>query len=176
MTLTGILEEFLSLSKIDEGRTKSKPEDINVEELVSSVANSLKTSVKVGQVVNYSHTGEDTVFSDPMLLTNVITNLLSNAIKYSPENVPIVLTSKVNHNFTIKVEDHGIGIPVADQAHLFERFYRASNAGNVQGTGLGLHITRHHVELLGGSIEVSSLPGSGTTFTVTLPTGTNRVN
>lgn len=173
VTLTSILEEFLSLTKIEEGRTKCKPEEINVEELVASVANSLKTSVKAGQVVSYSHEGPEIVYSDPMLLTNVVTNLLSNAIKYSPENAPIILSSKVNHTVTIKVEDHGVGIPEADQAHLFERFYRASNAGNVQGTGLGLHITRHHVELLGGSIEVSSVPGSGTTFTVKLPTDPN---
>jgi signal transduction histidine kinase len=64
------------------------------------------------------------------------------------------------------VEDHGIGIPEADQKHLFERFYRASNAGNVQGTGLGLHIMKHYVEMLKGSVKIESKLGKGTTVEI----------
>jgi signal transduction histidine kinase len=62
----------------------------------------------------------------------------------------------------VTVEDNGIGIPEEDQKHLFERFYRASNAGNVQGTGLGLHIMKHYVEMLNGSVKIESELAKGT--------------
>jgi signal transduction histidine kinase len=75
-----------------------------------------------------------------------------------------------NGNFTVAVRDYGMGIPAADQPHLFTRFYRAHNATNIQGTGLGLTIVRRYVDLLHGNIAFRSEEGQGTDFTVTLPT------
>jgi signal transduction histidine kinase len=103
-------------------------------------------------------------------MRQIISNLVSNAIKYSPEAKPI----KVDLDFTgealvLSVRDKGIGIPEADLQHLFEPFHRAANVGTISGTGLGLVITKESVELHGGTIEVVSQPGMGTTFTVSIP-------
>ena len=97
-------------------------------------------------------------------------NLLSNASKYSEVNKNIYLSCARNENkivFTIK--DEGIGIPKEDQRHLFDRFFRASNAGNIQGTGLGLNIVRRYTELLDGEITFTSEYGDGSTFVVEIP-------
>jgi len=72
------------------------------------------------------------------------------------------------------VRDEGIGIPHEDQKHMFDRFFRASNSGNVQGTGLGLNIVKRYIDLLGGSISFSSEHGKGTIFNVIIPNGTNE--
>jgi signal transduction histidine kinase len=104
---------------------------------------------------------------DRGILRNIITNLLSNAIKYSPEDKDIDFISMIEGNdlkFTIK--DSGIGIPDEEQKYLFERFFRAKNASNIQGTGLGLNIVKKYVDLLGGEVSFSSAENEGTTFTV----------
>jgi signal transduction histidine kinase len=97
-------------------------------------------------------------------------NLLSNASKYSEENKNIYLNVEVEENsVTIQVRDEGIGIPEEDQERLFNRFYRAKNAINIQGTGLGLNIVRKYVELLEGTIGFVSRLNEGSTFTVRFP-------
>jgi len=102
------------------------------------------------------------------LLRNVFINLLSNAIKFSSDNGEIKVSSQVNEKDIIfKVSDSGIGISAGDQEHLFERFFRAANAVNIQGTGLGLHIVGKYVELLNGHIECQSELEKGTTFIIT---------
>ena len=99
----------------------------------------------------------------------MITNLVTNAVKYSPEQAPIELSTRIgNGMLTITVEDRGMGIPKEDQQHLFERFFRGSNVMTVQGTGLGLHIVKRYLDLLGGTISFVSEPGR-TVFTVQLP-------
>ena len=97
-------------------------------------------------------------------------NLLSNAIKYSNENTLIEIKAKRDFDFLfIEIKDQGIGIPLKDQAHIFERFYRANNIGNIQGTGLGLNIVKKYVEILKGEINFKSIPEKGTTFTLKFP-------
>ena len=93
-------------------------------------------------------------------------NLVSNAIKYSDEGKKIFVVSDVNTRLHIEVRDNGIGIPKEEQKHLFNRFFRASNTGTAQGTGLGLHIMKHYVEMLHGHVKVDSEVGKGSTFTV----------
>ena len=102
----------------------------------------------------------------------MVDNLLSNAIKYTPEGGGVRITMRQEGDTaTIAVRDTGIGIPAGEQAQLFSRFFRSSNAraSGVQGTGLGLAITRGIVEAHGGTIDFDSVEGSGTTFRVTLP-------
>jgi signal transduction histidine kinase len=107
---------------------------------------------------------------DEKLLRQILTNLLSNAIKYSPDGGTVHLTLACQAGrVTFQVRDDGIGIPDEDQARLFETFHRARNIGNIPGTGLGLAIVKKSVDLHGGTIEVASQVGQGTTFTVTLP-------
>ena len=96
-------------------------------------------------------------------------NLISNSMKYSPESTEIDLNfEKTDNGVTITVRDRGIGIPEDEQKHMFDKFFRAKNTGNVQGTGLGLTIVKRYVELMGGNINFISKPGEGTTFKLEL--------
>ncbi len=166
--LTLILDEFLSVSKIEEEKISAMLEKIDLKEYLNAVFLSLKGSAKPAQKICYSHSGESLVWTDPVLVRNIVTNLVSNAIKYSEDGTNILVSSSVNGQIRISVKDFGIGIPKEDQKNLFNRFYRAANAGNVQGTGLGLHITKHYVEMLHGSIHVNSELGKGSEFEVIL--------
>lgn len=117
-------------------------------------------------------TDVDTLTSpvDPKLLRQIIINLLSNAIKYSPEGGQITLTlATTSTTLTMTIADQGIGIPEADQRQLFEAFHRASNVGDIQGTGLGLSVVKNCVEIHGGRISCHSQLRQGTTFTISLP-------
>ena len=122
---------------------------------------------KPGQQIRFSHSGETFIELDDSLLKNIIFNLLSNAIKFTG-NAGIIKVSSVveKESFTITIVDNGIGISEEDQKHLFERFFRASNATNIQGTGLGLHIVSKYAELMNGHISFKSELEKGSCFTI----------
>ena len=165
--LTNILNEFLSVGKIEEGKLVLNISNFNVNKLIESTVADLKTMLKVGQEINYSHEGKEEINLDGSLLKNIVINLVSNAIKFSAENKPIHITSSCNKDeFVIKVKDSGIGISKEDQEHLMERFFRGANAVNVQGTGLGLHIVSKYVECMQGKMTYESVLNEGTTFTI----------
>ena len=106
---------------------------------------------------------------DPKLMKEAITNLLSNAVKYSPSGTTITVDLSLHSDhINLFISDPGIGIPVADQAHLFEPFYRAGNVSAIPDKGLGLSITKQSIEMQGGTISVISTPGVGTSFTITI--------
>jgi signal transduction histidine kinase len=108
--------------------------------------------------------------TDSRILRNIMFNLISNASKYSEPGKSIdIICEQTKGEVLFKIQDHGIGIPREDQKHLFDRFYRASNAGQIQGTGLGLNIVKRYVELLGGEISFKSDYGQGSTFYVSIP-------
>jgi PAS domain S-box-containing protein len=169
--LTNILNDFLSLSKLEEGKIVNQPEQFHLYPFCNSVIEELEGILKPEQTIQLNGLEQSTeVYLDKKLLKNVLFNLLSNGLKYSPEGSTI--TVKIDNRpeeLEIKVVDQGIGIPKADQEHLFSRFFRATNASNIQGTGLGLNIVKKYVELMGGSITFESVENVGTTFTVLLP-------
>jgi len=167
-SLITILDDFLSVTKIEEGQVRANHQVVNIKKYLEDLCNNLQTLTKQGQTIYYTHTGDTDVITDPTLMGNIINNLVTNSIKYSPENSPIYVSSDVNSKIHLSVQDKGIGIPEADQKHLFDRFYRASNAGTAQGTGLGLHIMKHYVEMLNGSIVLQSKPGQGTHVKIAL--------
>jgi len=174
-TLTDILNEFLSLGKIEEGKVEVRPALFDIGEFINGINNEMNVLLKPGQVINYEHTGNTSAYTDNSLLKHVLINLISNAIKFSPENAHIMISCKVdNENTTIKITDQGMGIPIADQVHLFERFFRATNATNIQGTGLGLHIVGRYIEILNGSISYESKLEKGSTFKIVLPSSLNN--
>ncbi len=141
--LVAILEELLSLEKIEEGRVIAKKEPFNLKEFIEQLVVKLKYLLKEDQAIDYSHSGQEKVQSDAGFIEHVLTNLITNAVKYSAEGKHITLYSSVfNGKTTIGIRDQGIGISKEDQEQLFERFFRASNAGTVKGTGLGLHIVK----------------------------------
>ncbi len=165
--LNTILTEFLSLGKLEEGKTQPNRQEINLPVLIGEVADELRGVFKPGQTFEPRHTGHPSVLLDPGLLKHVLINLVSNAVKYAPENSPITVQSEVsNGRVCISVQDRGMGIPDSDKKHLFSRFFRASNASNIQGTGLGLYIVHRYVELMNGEITFESEEGKGTTFHV----------
>lgn len=166
--LTNILNEFLSIGKMEDGMIAVNNIDFNAKELLTSICNEMHELLKTGQQIFYEHSGNTNVTLDPSLLKNVLFNLLSNAIKFSGENTHIYFTGCVEENsFEIKVKDQGIGMTKSDQEHLFERFFRGSNAINVQGTGLGLHIVAKYMELMNGNIIIESELEKGTEITLT---------
>lgn len=166
--LTDILEDFLSLGKLDEGLVKAKFEPVQIREFIANTIRDLDQIRKPQQQVEYKHQGKKTVLTDKHLLKNILNNLVSNALKFSRDDGSVEIKSFLEDgNFAITVKDHGIGISREDQEHLFDRFFRGRNAVNIQGTGLGLHIVSKYLELLKGSIECRSELNSGTEFRVT---------
>ncbi len=174
-TLTDILNEFLSLGKIEEGKVEVNFESFDLSEFINGVMNEMNVLLKNGQELMHDHNGNALCNSDASLLKNVLINLVSNAIKFSPENVIIKIQTEIEEDkVEIKIIDKGIGIPENDQVHLFERFFRATNVTNIQGTGLGLHIVGRYVDLLNGKISYESQLENGSIFCIELPNKLNQ--
>ena len=166
--LTDILNAFLSIGRIEDGKITTHYSRFNINEFITTLLSEIKGIAKVGQHIKFDHEGVTEVELDASMLKNIIINLLSNAIKFTQETGQIVVRSRVDTNcMVISVSDNGIGISEEDQHHLFERFFRGKNVTNIQGTGLGLHIVGKYVELMDGHIECVSNLEEGTTFNVT---------
>jgi signal transduction histidine kinase len=165
--LTDILNDFLSIGKIEDGKLIAHFSEFNIKDLINAICGEMGGIVKTGQQIICRHTGGEIVLLDPSLLRNVLINLLSNAIKFSPENGTIKVKSELKDNQVfLEVSDSGIGISEEDKKHLFERFFRGTNVTNIQGTGLGLHIVEKYVELMNGNIECKSELEKGTSFCI----------
>jgi PAS domain S-box-containing protein len=165
--LTDILEEFLSVSKLEEGKVETRITQISLPDLIGETLADLRMIAKKGQRLTFQHTGNPDIYIDKSLLKKTLINLVSNAIKFSPEGATIEVTGLRHNDFLeLTVKDEGIGISEEDQRHLFERFFRGSNASDIQGTGLGLHIVAKYVDLMKGKIFVKSQLNQGTTFTL----------
>jgi PAS domain S-box-containing protein len=168
--LNDLLEDFLSLGKLDEGKVGTVLHEFNLHEVVNDTIDEMRGLAKKDQVIEYSYAGTEIVYSDKKLIKNIMINLVSNAIKFSDEGSTIFINSMVKNDLAvIAVKDTGIGISEEDQAHLFSSFFRGKNAINIQGTGLGLHIVKRYLDLLNGDIKLESKPGKGTTITFIIP-------
>jgi signal transduction histidine kinase len=168
--MVDILNDFLSLDKLEQGKVDIVSEKFNLNEFVEDVLEDVNGILKHGQQINFSYNGDKEIIQDKKILKNVLLNLLSNAIKYSEEEKGILLSIEVNEgSVSIKVKDEGIGIPKEEQKKLFDKFFRAKNAVYIQGTGLGLNIVKRYVELLDGNISFVSELNQGTTFTIIFP-------
>ena len=168
--LNDLLEDFLSLGKLDEGKVGPTFLEFNLYDLIVDTIDEMKGLVKNKQELIYHHTGSQIVVSDKKLVKNVLINLISNAIKFSDEGAPIHVKSEVSEPYAvISVQDAGIGISDEDKPHLFSSFFRGKNVINIQGTGLGLHIVKRYIDLLQGEVFLDSELGKGTTITFTIP-------
>jgi len=168
--LNEILEDFLSLGKLDEGKVESNISEMDLKECILETIDEMRPFLKKDQEIEEFYTGRSVIYSDKKLLRNIVINLISNAIKFSNDGSRITITVSANDEETeIKVRDEGIGIGVEDQQHLFTSFFRAGNALNIQGTGLGLHIVKRYTDLLGGSLDLNSILDQGTTVTISIP-------
>ncbi|MCB0795422.1 MAG: PAS domain S-box protein [Flavobacteriales bacterium] len=172
--LTVMLNDMLSLERLEQGRTEGDPSTFDVVHVIIELIEDLRDLAKPGQEIRYEHTGEQRgVFMDQQMLMNIMRNLITNALKYSGEGLVVDVHSWIREgSLHVEVRDRGMGIPAEDQQHLFERFFRASNVMTIQGTGLGLNIVKRYLELMGGTITFDSTEGEGTTFRFTVPTNT----
>jgi len=161
----------LLLGRVEVGTVAFKPAVLDLETLVGKVVDEALSATNRKCLVRLrAENNLPGARADEGLLRHILSNLLSNAVKYSPAGsaVECALT-RDESDAVFTVRDNGIGIPEADQAHLFEAFHRASNVGQTEGTGLGLLIVKRCVELHQGSIRFDSRVGEGTIVTVRIP-------
>ena len=169
--LNNILNDFLSLERLNSDKVAYKFSTFNLSKIFNEVVYNANMLLKRGQKINIpNNIDEYILYQDEMFLELALSNLINNAVKYSPQNTSIdIEVAAKNKNLEFKIIDQGIGIPEKDQKYIFNRYFRAENALNSQGTGIGLNIVKSHLENLGGSIQFSSKENVGSTFTFELP-------
>ncbi len=173
--LNNILNDFLSIERLESGKASYKFDTIPLSKVVNEVIYNSNMLLKDGQKINYPSNIDDiTINFDEKILELSLTNLINNAIKYSPEYTVIdVVVATKKEDVEIKIIDEGMGIPQKEQKFIFNRYFRAENALLDQGTGIGLNIVKSHLENLGGTITFESEEGKGSTFTISFPTKNN---
>ena len=168
-----IINDLLSLVKMDKAAAEINIKSENINELVERILKRLRPIAAVRNIeLVYESFRPVTAEVDEVKLTLAVSNLVENAIKYNNENGWVHVSLNADHKFFyIEVADSGMGIPEEAQEHIFERFYRVdkSHSREIGGTGLGLAIARNAVVMHRGSIKVYSQMGEGTTFTVRIP-------
>ena len=179
--LTAILNDFLSIDKLQSGMVEVGVTTFDLNQFVLEIINDFENELQPDQKIKLNFTGVNGISTDERILRNVMINLLSNASKYSKPEGLIEINIDNTDTTTIEVKDYGIGIPDEDKKHMFERFFRAKNATNIKGTGLGLTIIKRYLELLNGTISFESEHEKGTSFVFTLNnskaiTNTNGLN
>lgn len=174
--LNNIVSDFLSVEKLETGKVNYKFNHFKLSKVVNEVVYNSNMLLKEGQQIKYpENIDEISLYQDEKIIQLIFSNLLHNAIKYSSEGTAIKLYLEQNDVFTtFTIEDEGIGIPEKDQINVFDRYFRAGNVINIQGTGVGLNIAKNHLENLGGSMSFKSVENEGTTFTVTIPNIVNQ--
>ncbi|HMQ45439.1 MAG TPA: HAMP domain-containing sensor histidine kinase, partial [Mariniflexile sp.] len=169
--LNNILNDFLSIEKLETGKITYNFSTFKISKVVNEVVYNANMLLKEGQTINYPENIDDyALFQDEKIVELALSNLVHNAIKYSSENtlVDIQITQDETYS-TFIIKDNGIGIPENDQKSIFNRYFRAENALLTQGTGIGLNIVKSHLENLGGSIRFISEEHVGSEFTFILP-------
>lgn len=171
--LNETLDDFLSLTKLEEGKIQVTPTLFNLSKFCDDFLGQHESLLKEGQqLIKEIPEEEVELFLDQKILEHILLNLFSNAIKYTDAGKSIYCKVQVVDNqLVIGVEDEGVGIPENEQKHLFSRFYRGSNVVNIKGTGLGLNIVKEYLGLLKGKIFFESKVGQGSTFTISIPLG-----
>ena len=169
--LNNILNDFLSVEKLEKGQYKYKFNDFKLSKVVNEVIYNANMLLKEGQVIKYpKDIDELSIHQDEKVLELALTNIVNNAIKYSHENTTITIDiSQDNQMTTFEIKDEGIGIPKHDQKNIFNRYFRAENALFTEGTGIGLNIVKGHLENLKGDITFKSKEKTGSTFILKLP-------
>ncbi|MDG1330179.1 MAG: PAS domain-containing sensor histidine kinase [Flavobacteriaceae bacterium] len=169
--LNNILNDFLSLEKLETGNINYNLSTFKLGKVIKEVVSNANILLKKGQKIDYpNHIDEISLFQDEKIIELTLSNLINNAIKYSSENSVIAIKVRQDIEITtLEIIDDGIGIPKIDQKNIFNRYFRAENALLTEGTGIGLNISKTHIENLGGSINFESAENKGTTFTISIP-------
>jgi len=169
--LTGIMDSLLDAGRLFDGETGFHPVEFSPAELLREVCQLHRDTRRGADIREDLAHAPAVVTGDPKLLSTAVSNLLSNALKYSEAGSPVEVRAcaQAPGQWVVEVRDHGIGIPEKDRPRLFERYFRGGNAIRVAGSGVGLHVVAMVVALHGGSIDVSSREGEGSTFSMRLP-------
>ena len=169
--LTSLMNDILLLGRIDSGKIEFKPLMVSLNDLVVEIIENQQFIASDSRRIELEVSGEPKqLLLDPTIANHIFFNVFSNAIKYSPgAPAPKCHLHYAADTVVISVRDYGVGIPKADLPHVFESFHRGSNVSTIQGTGLGLQITKQFVELHGGHISLTSTEGEGTEVNVTFP-------
>lgn len=170
-TLANLIEEVLFIRRIEEGRMHFEPVPVDLRALCGTFADEVLSAFNRKCEIDFIGNGAlENARSDETLLRHILCNLLSNAVKYSDSGQRVAFSiSREGEHGVFRIEDRGIGILPEDRPHLFHSFVRGRNVGTRQGTGLGLIIVKRCVDLHGGTLDLTSTPGSGTTVTIRLP-------
>ena len=169
--LNNILNDFLSVERLEAGKVNYKFEIFPLSKVVNEVIYNANMLLKEGQRITYPDNIDDIFLNfDEKILELSLSNLINNAIKYSSEfSIIHVVVDQIDEILSIEVRDEGIGIPENDQKFIFNRYFRAENALLNQGTGIGLNIVKSHLESLGANVTFMSKENNGSTFTIFLP-------
>jgi K+-sensing histidine kinase KdpD len=172
--MRGQVERMLLLARLEDGAALPQMTEIDLRTVITDAVDRVRPQValKEGRVEVTLAATPLTVLGDAERLATAVDNLLQNAVKFSHGPPEIEVTgNRANGSVRLVVKDHGIGIPAAARARLFEKFYRVNDPElhNVVGTGIGLYLVRQVVEGLGGRVDVESQPGSGSSFEIQLP-------
>jgi len=169
--LTKLLDDVLTISRAESGNLKNNPVKVDLDELCRKFIEDVKGNASQAHNIKYKYRASEKEFNlDPKLLRFIFTNLLTNAIKYSPGGGKIGFEFSISgSNLHFVVSDEGIGIAPEDEKHLFEPFYRAGNAADIEGTGLGLSIVKRALDIQGGTIKYKSDLGKGTFVEINIP-------
>lgn len=169
--LTGVLDDFLSLTKLEEGKEINIPELFSLKSFIEDVFDEMSILLRPNQdIIYHSDLHADEIFLDDRILRNILINLLSNASKFSPEGGEIIVTTSIKQNkLYLTIQDFGIGIPKIEQGLVFNRFYRAQNTTKTNGSGLGLNIIQQYLSLMDGEIRFKSEVDQGSTFFISIP-------
>ena len=165
-----MIRDLVDSARSEAGQLRLSPQPTNLHRFTADLLRRAQAAVAVDRIRNDIPVELPPVSADQDRLERILMNLLSNALKYSPPDTPVTLSARaVDDEVMVSVTDQGAGIPPEDQAHLFQRFYRAKGTRKTEGIGLGLFITRLLVQAHGGKIWVESEVREGSTFSFTLP-------
>ena len=166
-----LMEQVLVLGRVEAGKLACKLVSSDLSVLAEKITDETLSATNRKCPVIWRPEGDlSGARADESLVRHIFSNLITNAVKYSPEGGEVLFTGRREGSDAVfQVIDHGIGIPKADMHRLFEAFHRCSNVGEIPGTGLGLVIVKRCLDLHGGTMEIVSEVGKGSTFTVRLP-------
>ncbi len=171
MHMTSLLEDVIQVGRNELNKIQVITSTIQIRAFIDKIIEEVGNTTKNTHTINLSYQVRTSQFvADEKLLRNIFINLLTNAIKFSPGKKEINVSFKEKDGFLyMEVIDHGIGISKADQEHLYEAFYRGTNASSIAGSGLGLSIVKKAVELLKGEMQLISEENKGTQVKIKLP-------
>jgi len=170
-SMTNLLEDVIRIGKTENQFAQVSYNKYDIIKLIYEILTEIKFIEKIPHDYEFAKDYQGLIISsDEKLQSHIIRNLIHNASKYSEKGTLIkVNIYLLDDNLNIIISDQGIGIPEDDLKHLFEPFFRSGNVGAREGTGLGLSLTKRHVEALGGTIEVESVENQGTTYKLVFP-------